>query len=339
MNKALKAAVVVLLIIFGCLGGFYYWGGSGQISQEEYSYVRELTAAKPAEVDTSGVITLMTYNIGYLSGMTNNRPVERTAGFFDSQMNEAKQLLSLLDVDIIGYQEIDFGSKRSFNVDQLDQLSNPKYPYSALAVNWDKNYVPFPYWPPSAHFGRVLSGQAVSSRFVITSSDRIVLPKPSGNSLAYNRFYIDRIVQVVTIIISGKEVKVLNVHLEAFDKTARLEQAKILTRVYKDLAASYPVILMGDFNSVPPFASDYGSVDNAMYVFFNESDLTPVISQRQYLADEPAAFTYSSDNPRVTLDHIFVSSKDFEVVDARVVHEAETISDHLPVIAKIKMRQ
>ena len=51
----------------------------------------------------------------------------------------------------------------------------------AYAVNWDKRYVPFPYWPPVVHFGEMLSGQGVLSKFPILMNKKIVLQKPEEN--------------------------------------------------------------------------------------------------------------------------------------------------------------
>ena len=49
--------------------------------------------------------------------------------------------------------------------------------HGAIAISWDKNYVPFPYWPPTAQFGKILSGQSIISRSPIQQNNRIVLEK------------------------------------------------------------------------------------------------------------------------------------------------------------------
>ncbi len=62
----------------------------------------------------------------------------------------------------MAFQEIDYGSARRYHVDQEERIASAfHYPYRARAVNWDKRYVAFPYWPPSAHFGKIISGQSV----------------------------------------------------------------------------------------------------------------------------------------------------------------------------------
>ena len=92
-----------------------------------------------------------------------------------------------------------------------------------------------PYWPPSAHFGRILSGQAVLSRYPIAKNDRIVLEKVASNPFYYNAVYLDRLAQVTEVQVGGQSVILINLHLEAFDNPTRLEQ----TKVVKDLAARY----------------------------------------------------------------------------------------------------
>lgn len=47
-------------------------------------------------------------------------------------------------------------------------------------------------------------------------------------------------------------------------------------------------------------------------------------------------FTYPSDKPEMRLDYIFYSDH-FEMLESRVVTEVGTVSDHLPVYAKLKL--
>jgi hypothetical protein len=71
----------------------------------------------------------------------------------------------------------------------------------AIAINWDKRYVPFPYWPITQQFGRTLSGQSILSRFPIQNHERHVLDRVAGNNWIYNAFYLDRLAQVAEIVV------------------------------------------------------------------------------------------------------------------------------------------
>ncbi|MCP5109020.1 MAG: endonuclease/exonuclease/phosphatase, partial [bacterium] len=190
-------------------------------------------AERPADRQT---FTVMTYNIGYLSGMTNNRPIKTRKKLFEKNMATFLQLLEKNQPEFIAFQEIDFQSNRSYYVDQFQTiLKKGGYKYGAKAVNWDKRYVPFPFGPPSVHFGKTVAGQAVLSRWPILEAKRILLQQPGNNPFFYNTFYLDRLVQMVKIKAAGTEFIILNVHLEAFHQKTREKQAQRVIDIYRSV--------------------------------------------------------------------------------------------------------
>ncbi|UCE94404.1 MAG: hypothetical protein JSV73_03770, partial [Flavobacteriaceae bacterium] len=48
--------------------------------------------------------------------------------------------------------------------------------------------------------------------------------------------------------------------------------------------------------------------------------------------------TYDSESPSERLDYIFFNKEFIEEVDAKVLSEFETASDHLPVLLKFKFK-
>jgi len=50
---------------------FYYWGSGGSLNQNQLHQEISLKADQRQSSDT---FSIMTYNLGYLSGMTNNLP-------------------------------------------------------------------------------------------------------------------------------------------------------------------------------------------------------------------------------------------------------------------------
>lgn len=143
---------------------------------------------------SSDTLSVLTYNIGYLSGMTNNLPVDRKESLFSDNLSRSIDLLNSYDFDFIGLQEVDFGASRSFNYNQFDSLGiQLDFHQGAYAINWDKLYVPFPYYPFKNHFGRMYSGQGILSKMQLVSNDLIVLRKPISAPFYYNAFYLDRL--------------------------------------------------------------------------------------------------------------------------------------------------
>lgn len=316
--------IIISLILLIAL--FYAWGTSGSRSSDELNVVKTYSQSPQAIGDT---LSVMTYNIGYLSGMTNNLPVNPPVEFFQENLKKAQDLLSALKVDVVGFQEIDFGSSRSYQVNQLDHLATG-YHQAVASINWDKHYVPFPYWPPSVQFGKMLSGQAILSRFPIKSSTRLVLDKPASAPFYYNAFYLDRLVQIAEISLGSKTLLVLNVHLEAFDQLTREAQAEVLVEIVNTYAQN-PLILMGDFNARPPFASQQVTNESTMRMFLEHPLLSPAISPSQYLQQEQQYFTFDTKEPYEMLDYIFYTHQSIKPLSTRVVREAGEISDHLPV--------
>lgn len=157
------------------------------------------TVDPPTTEVHDSVFRIMSYNIGYMSGMTNNEPVRPERTLYESNLASGLRFLDAIDADIIAFQEIDYGSQRSYEIDQEKEIADKlHYPYVARAVNWDKKYVPFPYWPISVHFGKVLSGQSVLSKFPILQQSVDTLSKVASAPFYYNAYYLERLAQVCT---------------------------------------------------------------------------------------------------------------------------------------------
>ena len=327
----MKRTIILLpfILLFGIVI-FYFWGSSGSLSESQWNSNIVYHDNYKKSFDTVEVIS---FNLGYLSGMTNNLAVDRSKRLFDKNLKGASDLLIDLDVDIIGFQEIDFGSNRSYFQNQLDSLAKSSdFPVAYRSVNWDKNYVPFPYWPPSNHFGQLLSGQAILSKYELIPVETIVLEKPVNASFLYNAFYLDRLVQIARVKSGEQEIILMNVHLEAFDEETRANHGKLVKALFEKYAAEFPVLLIGDFNSEAVFLN----ASDAMSIIMTASNIESAITQELY--DEEGTLTFPSDRPEKMIDYILYNSNRIEKVDARVVLEAREISDHFPIWMKFTLR-
>jgi endonuclease/exonuclease/phosphatase family metal-dependent hydrolase len=276
-------------------------------------------------------LNVVSYNIGYLSGLTNQQAVERDKTLYERNQATAVKALEAVQPDILALQEIDFDAYRSFNLNQQYAISATlRLAYGAIAVNWDKRYVPFPYWPPSAHYKQVVSGQAVLSRYPIRRNERLVLEKVPTNPFYYNALYLDRVAQVSEIDVSGQPLVVINVHLEAFDAATRARQTQVVRDLAEGYAQDYPVLLVGDFNSSLNRAEEG---DNRSIQILLDS---PVLAPAQ--PPQTEGFTFPSDQPQYTLDYIFYTPATLEVVGAEVITGAAQASDHLPIQAEVRLR-
>ncbi|WP_233992768.1 endonuclease/exonuclease/phosphatase family protein [Salinibacter altiplanensis] len=333
MRRALRVfGLVVGGLLLGA-AGLFFWASSGALPEGELSQIR--TYAAGPDTTRPDPLTITTYNIGYLSGRTNNEPVVRPDSLFHANMDQVVDFFRGAAPDLVALQEIDFGGARAAHVHQLDTLATRLgYSGAAQAVNWDERYLPFPYGRPAVHFGRILSGQAVLSRLPVRRHVRTVLPRPP-QPFFRDAFYLDRLAQVSVVDVDGHPLAVLNVHLEAFHVETREEQARTVNELYRRLAdRGIPTLLLGDFNSrlVPETqAAQEGTADATMHRLLRGTDLRPA-------TDTTAAeSTYPSDAPAQKIDHILYPPQFFEVARARRwCGTPAPPSDHCAVTASLR---
>ena len=327
--KWIGIAVFILSVLFaGCL----FWASSSSLAEKDLSFIKQFNVGK--RTVSPDTISVMTYNIGYLSGMSNNLPVREDRRFFQSRLHRAVKLFNDVKPGIICFQEIDFHSNRSHFVNQLDSLAvGGGFAFAAGAVNWDKNYVPFPHWPPSTHFGKVVSGQAVLSRYPIVRQSRVVLDRPKRNPFYYDAFYLDRLAQVAEIEIGERTLILINVHLEAYDRDTREKQADEAAKIYLQYIDTFPVLLAGDFNSDPSVEPMQN--DKTIAIILRDPRIRMAFSTSQATERKN---TFSSEKPDMKIDYIFYNSNKIELLDRFVVESAGDISDHLPVAMTFKFK-
>lgn len=326
-------------IVIVSLGGFYVWATGGTRSPDSYAELVEYSLTNPAsavpvqDFSAAPIYTIATYNIGYLSGLTNNQAVKPPAQLFGNNGVTAIAGLQPEALDILGLQEVDINSERSYRENQVTTVAQGLgLQYGAIAINWDKRYVPFPYWPPRAHFGQVVSAQAVLSRHPIKSHERVELAAVKNRPFYYRAVYLDRLAQVTEVDLNGRSVIVINVHLEAFDEETRAEQ----TQQVLDLVNTYagqPVLVIGDFNS-STVRRDEAQV--TIQAFLDAPNLKSALDPAIALQRDQA--TFPSHKPKLQLDYIFYTPETIAPVSASVIPAVGTASDHLPVMMRFWLR-
>jgi endonuclease/exonuclease/phosphatase family metal-dependent hydrolase len=188
------------------------------------------------------------------------------------------------------------------------------------------------------HFGKMLSGQAVLSRWPILSAKRVVLEKPDSKPFYYNALYLDRLVQVVKVKIRDRDIIILNVHLEAFDRETREKQAVKLLEIYRSLKNDYPVLVIGDFNSIPPDARQKNNFSDEPGVdFANDNTVGLFLVEKSLSVAEPVTFTFPSDSPTRKLDHIFYNHDKITLIKSWVSKGIDS-SDHLPLLIEFSLK-
>ncbi|WP_158021892.1 endonuclease/exonuclease/phosphatase family protein [Flammeovirga pacifica] len=321
---------IIIVLILGILA-FFFWAKSPNLDKSEYAKVMKFDGNESSKNNNDSTISLITYNIGYLSGMTNNTSVRPTEEFYDKNLKDIIGRLKKYPVDVLALQEIDFGGNRSYHVNQYQELAQAlKFYNGCRSINWDKKYVPFPYFPISVHFKKMLSGQAVMSNFEIVDYERVVLSRVQSQPYYYSSMYLDRLVERIKVKVGDQEVMIFNAHTEAFDQKTRTQQILFLKDWFLRTAETMPVVMLGDFNSDP-------SYDNAAILeMYDDDRIGAMCSKEDLLCDK--TLTYPTDKPIEQLDFVFFSTKHFELLDWKVLYDLGEVSDHFPVYTSLKLK-
>jgi endonuclease/exonuclease/phosphatase family metal-dependent hydrolase len=336
----------IILLVLIIIGLIIFWASSSSNTTSVSTVIEnpQFTGS------FNNTLTVMTYNIGYASGLKNNLGNVLKKDEIYTNLDKIVAVIKKNKVDILATQEIDFHSRRSHYINQLEYIAQKsEFKYTAYIINWDKKYVPYPVdLSFSKHFGHVESGQAVLSRYPILENKCYFLKEPINKPFWYNMFYIKRAVQCVKIKITDtKIIDLYNVHLEAYHTPTRELQVDQLLDI-KSRNNFISGIIAGDFNALPPEATKkYGFIDEPEIDFRNDttikkmyeqSNLKEIISQELYRSEEKSTFTFPSNNPTRRLDYIFYSD-DFVLQKWLIDKTALTGSDHLPVIAVFKIEK
>ncbi|MEM7675653.1 MAG: endonuclease/exonuclease/phosphatase family protein [Myxococcota bacterium] len=294
------------------------------------------------------VVRVVSWNIAWAYGWGSEGSGEaKPAPHFGRNLDAMGRVLASLKPDFVLLQEVDFDSARSHGTQQAVRLAQQcGLRHVATFESWRANYVPFPYWPPSNHFGRVRSGGAILSRFPLQTNEGELLPKPTKNPWWYNLFYLFRYVHHVEAQHPLGPITLANAHLEAFDAANRLNQAS-RAREILDALGSNALIFGGDMNSVPPESptkhdypdepqTDHRS-DETVEVLRSTKAVDDTLPPQTMTATPSAWFTFPAHAPNRKLDYIFASDR-FEVVSTKVVSEINDASDHLPVVVELRFK-
>ena len=335
----LKGLALLVGLPTAAIALFFFWASASTSDPQTYASTTDYDAPSAMPKDS---YTIVSYNIGYLSGLANNTTEQPDEAFFKANQQQAIAALQSVQPDIVGLQEVDIAAKRSYEVNQVEALAKGlSMGKSAIAINWDKNYLPFPYWPPTAHFGKILSGQAILSRYPIEKNRRIVLERVAKNFF-YKAFYLDRLAQVAEVQLGKQTLIVISIHLEAFAEDTRVNQTRFVRSLSEDYAQNYPVIVLGDFNS----ALNRGTFTTAAGEDLGETQFSikEMTASDTFVAATPQSdwagknATFPSNKPEYKLDYIFYTPSTIEVVDTQVLSTAAEASDHLPLMMEFRLK-
>jgi endonuclease/exonuclease/phosphatase family metal-dependent hydrolase len=328
--------VVLALIAFLIL----VWAGSKHL--KDLSGVAAHNA--PSLTPKKEAVALIIFNAGYF--MNNWVERNRSLDLMTKNMQSFSAVLNHELPDIVALQEVDIASRRTYFVNQLKWLAgNHNFSNSAFALAWNKQYVPYPGSTISSHYGAMASGLGLLANHKVISNIRVKLSKSEklkgvGSSKIAQwlaaELYTDRVLQISKLTISGRELVVMNVHLENSNAESRERQVRDMLSEYKKIDENMPVLVVGDFNSMKLTAENSTVLMGEELDWFkNDSTIRLMLEffRSISVSTEPS---FPSWNPRLRFDYVFFN-KWIEPIEEKVLVDC-TVSDHLPVLFRFKIR-
>ena len=325
-------AVAMTLTILLLLLGAILWAGGGKTLHEPHG--SGIVEAMPGALETapaaSEELLVLSYSMAYgLGDLSSHRLPHDAIALYD-RLDQIIETIAASGADVVLLQEVDFASRRTHDVDQLQYIAAALgWGFVARVITWECRYLPAPFWPPWRHTGRLRAGQGIISRYPLVQNTRQRLSQSPAQPLLSPLFAPYHTVQMVDVQCGGRTVRLLNVHLELYDVATRQRQAEELVAFVRQVATPN-CVLMGAFQAV---LATHGVPDSGQDRTM-EMITTGLRDRLRIVADTSP--TYPAAAPRDRLDHVLVGPG-LQAVETQVIRLDTPVSDHLPLLVSLAL--
>ena len=361
-KRILIGLMILVLVLVAAAAGLVLW-----LSVTEYKPDAEevLAVATTQELAENGkayqpkagqTLTVMTWNVGYgalgddadffMDGGTSVRAeTEERVG---ENLTGITSALKGANADIVLLQEVDKDASRSYHIDEEAWIRagfEPGATCATFAYNYMTPFVPYPM-PP---LGKIEAGLLTISKLPIESATRVQLPVPF--SWPVRTVNLKRCLAVNRIPVTGskKELVIVNLHLEAYDdgEGKAAQTAMLNDFLQAEAEKGNYVIAGGDFNQ------KFSGTDSSAYPYqeglwecglLEEEDFA---DGWQFIMDNKVPSCRSLDRAYAGADKEnfqyylidgFIVSKNVEVLDYATQNLGFVVSDHNPVLMRVKLK-
>ncbi len=255
----------------------------------------------------------------------------------------SRQIEALKTTDFILLQEVDVNSKRSHGFNMVEAIKSVvNSDYASFATNYKVRYLPFPWTEP---LGKIHSGLLTLSSRKPMDVSRVAFP--GITDFPRKLFYLERCMLISRYALqNGKELIVINMHLEAYDDGGVKKQQMAVMKKYveAEYAKGNYVVIGGDWNIAPPDFDvkkwEKEPENDALYLMKNDPNY---IKDWQYVYDGNTPTNRKNIRPLdaktfTTVIDYYLISPNLEVVSVEGVNAGFEFSDHNPVKATLRLR-
>jgi len=273
MKKILKILVYFLLLLVVAFGVFLLYATLTDYDPPEVEVVYR--SQSPDTLTVPDTFSVMTWNIGYCGlgkemdffydgGKQVRASRENTLKY----LKGVKDFLSSVDtLDFLLLEEVDFHSKRTYYINELDTFRRILPRHRAFsALNYNVAFVPV---PPTEPMGKVRSGLVIFSRYEPSLVERRDFP--GSYDWPTRLFMLDRCFLAAHFPLSdGHELLVIVTHNSAFDggRLKKKEMAYLKEYLLEEAGKGNRIVVGGDWNQNPPGYEDKAFNERSGYSNF-----------------------------------------------------------------------
>jgi len=346
----MKGLKRLLIIIFGLVIALIALFFSGAI----YNSIPSLEKTPKIETVSNqkkhlpqGVLKVISYNIHFATGLNDKQVEDADIEGLKKRLDQIADVLNKADADIVLLQEVDINSSRSYKINQGQYLANKSsYNYYACASLWRMKVFP----DINGRHGILEHGLCILSKFPLLNHEAQIFSLSKSIPFFLKWLFNPHGIQKVDVNLGGKIITVVNLHLDPWSPQERELQMKNVINWIN--ATDHSIVLGGDLNLEPPYTSfktvchlqdkpwfislDQERLQNEKtLIFLKKNGFQSCIDSEKYLKNPKAYYSYPSNDPKVKLDYIF--SNNLKIINGYIFHEAKDASDHLPIIADLKL--
>jgi endonuclease/exonuclease/phosphatase family metal-dependent hydrolase len=278
-------------------------------------------------------LVVLSYSMAYGLGEALQHGRRVDPGMVYDRLDALIETLAASGADVVLLQEVDFASRRTYDIDQLQYIAAALgWGFVARVITWECRYLPAPFWLPQRHAGRLRAGQGVISRYPLVQNTRQRLSQPLTQPLLAPLFSPYHTVQMVDMQCGERSVRLLNVHLEPRDPLTRQRQAQELVTFVRHVATPNSVC-MGAWHRVAAagsgrHAEPASSQDRAMEI------ITSGLRDRFHLVTGTNAASLV-EIPAYHRDYALIGPG-LQTVETQFMRLDEPVSDRLPLMVRLR---